>query len=39
MMYILRVPVMLALAVAAHYGSCAEFFHDFLNILNESFML
>lgn len=39
MMYILRVPVMLALAVATHYGSCEDIQHDFLNMLNESFML
>lgn len=39
MMYILCVPVMLALAVAAHYGSCEKIQHDFLNMLNESFML
>lgn len=39
MMYILRVPVMLALAVAGHYDSCETIEHDFLNMLNESFML
>lgn len=39
MMYILRVLVMLASAVAGHYASCEPINHDFLNMLNESFML